>query len=133
MLDKTLEKDLTPFEAQKLERFRLIIKQYEIEQEGNDKINNKVINCKCGMTILRRNMELHLHNKIHIKKINALSASTEITPSQKVEPVAEEHLSASVVESELLPLSEKAAVVEESSLLVSEQEEEEDSRLIVVF
>lgn len=136
ILDKTLEKDLTPFEAQKLERFRLIIKQYEIEQEGNDKINNKVINCKCGMTILRRNMELHLHNKTHIKKFNALSASTEITPAQKVEPEAEVP---SVVEghlSELLPLSEKAAVVAESSLLVSEEEllsEEVDSRLIVVF
>ncbi len=133
ILDKTLEKDLTPFEAQKLERFRLIIKQYEIEQEGNDKINNKVINCKCGMTILRRNMELHLHNKIHIKKINALSASTEITPSPTVEPVAEVP---SVVEGVLLPLSEKAAAVAESSLLVSEEEllsEEVDPRLIVVF
>ncbi len=133
ILDKTLEKDLTPFEAQKLERFRLIIKQYEIEQEGNDKINNKVINCKCGMTILRRNMELHLHNKIHIKKINASIASTEITPSPTVEPVAEVP---SVVEGVLLPLSEKAAAVAESSLLVSEEEllsEEVDSRLIVVF
>lgn len=133
ILDKTLEKDLTPFEAQKLERFRLIIKQYEIEQEGNDKINNKVINCKCGMTILRRNMELHLHNKIHIKKINASIASTEITPAPTVEPVAEVP---SVVEGVLLPLSEKAAAVAESSLLVSEEEllsEEVDPRLIVVF